>query len=133
MKRGKVIAMGLVMIMFLQASTVLAHGNEQTASIGDVNVKFSNTISSDKLHASATTWTSHPSAQASVSATFYYADYAGGNMSSCYISGGNYGSKTIYPSVPTGITPYYYRVVSTHSAYYNNGRASYSNLTTFVP
>lgn len=67
-------------------------------------------------------------------ATFYWTDYDNTYMGSTYKSTGNHGSAGVYGiGTEQNRDVYYYKVISNHSATYNGGSYSYSNLTVFDP
>lgn len=138
-KIGRIIRMKKLIMLFavvtvivLMSTSVMAYGQEETATISGVNVKISNTIGSDKRSSSATTWTSSPSPVASVSATFYWEDYNELKFGSNHKTGGHTGSYSVYADPVMGAI-YYYKVESAHSVTYNGSIYNFRNLVTFVP
>lgn len=134
MKKKVFILLAIIAVVVIQSTSVLASRSQQTGMIGEVDVRVSNEISDTKRIASAITWTSSPDATASVNATFYWTDYDNTYMGSTYKSTGNHGSAGVYGiGTEQNRDVYYYKVISNHSATYNGGSYSYSNLTVFDP
>ncbi len=133
LKRKIVVTIALMMVMILSACLVYAYGNQASGTIDGVTVNVSNYISADKKSASATTWTSTPLADASVSVTFYWRltvyPYTEGTTT---MGNGNYGEITVNAPSLANQNKEYYKVVSNHIAGYHGLIFSYPNLTTEV-
>ncbi|MBR5349532.1 MAG: hypothetical protein IK125_09970 [Lachnospiraceae bacterium] len=123
-------ALGLVLSMM--TCIAYAYGKQETGTVAGVNVIVSNSISSNKKEASATTWTSSPSADASVSVSFYWVDTQTRASGVIHAGNGNYGSITVNAPSLEGTNRYYYMVVSDHVASYGGQTFSYSGLTATI-
>lgn len=128
--KGLVISVTLALVLVVSACIVWAYGNQVSGTIDDVTYQFSNYISADQKSASATTWLSSPSTDASVSVTFYWYIPGTTSQGSYTLGNGNYGEITVYaPTLPSSNMKYY-KVVSNHIAGYHGINISYPGLTT---
>ena len=138
MKHKRVVfslALVVMMLASLTGSPVMAYGNSDSGTLGDLSIEVSNYISQNRKIASAQTWTSKPSSSTSVSATLYWEDYDNLSFGSFYENRANYGSSDVARNFLSDddAGKYFYQVVSNHYVSYNGATYSRPNLTTSAP
>ena len=131
MKNKKIITL-LVFVLTFVVSTCFVFANAYDYGyIGSLFIEAENDINPGQTSAWAETRSSYQYTDTYVTATFYWHNNNTQTYGSDPISAGKAGYVTVSPNSASG--KYFYRVVSSHNAWYGSGSLSFSNLTTEAP